>query len=263
MDRWASLVFLIGLSGPGGPLARAAQGQLEETAPSDGATIEAVQGVRFAVSFAGDLPRARRLDRDDAPEVEWEGRFTVGAGGLEIDLLGAAAVGPHLFWLVRQARQHHLLAARCAAQGGTLVLSPAGPAYSQLVRDLRADERLRAAGLAALELRLEGLAAWHGDQLLLGLRDPIPDGRALLVPLRNPDELAPGGGPARFAAPLKLDLGGLGVRSVERWDARELFLLVAGQEEEDLYAIYRWSGDPEEKPRLLRGFDLAPERRRG
>ncbi|HEY0783052.1 MAG TPA: hypothetical protein VGE98_11390, partial [Thermoanaerobaculia bacterium] len=165
MDRWASLVFLIGLSSPGGPLARAAQGQLEETADSAGATVECAPDLRFAVSFAGDLPSARRLDRDDAHEVEWEGRFEVGASGPEVDLLGAAAAGPHLFWLVRQARQQHLLAARCEARGGTLVLSTAGPACSQLARDLHADERLRTAGLAA-ELRLEGLAAWHGDQLL-------------------------------------------------------------------------------------------------
>jgi len=48
---------------------------------------------------------------------------------------------------------------------------------------------------------------------LIGFRNPIPQGRALIAPLLNPRETI-AGQPARFGAPLQLDLGGLGLRDM-------------------------------------------------
>ena len=112
MDRWVSLVFLIGLCSPEGPLSRAARQQIEHTAMGDGTILLETGTEGYAVSFDGELPQARPLGRLGWRPIAWDGTFDVGAGGPEIDILGAAAAGANLFWLIRQDGAPQLLAAR-------------------------------------------------------------------------------------------------------------------------------------------------------
>jgi len=64
--------------------------------------------------------------------------------------------------------------------------------------------------------------------------------RALIVPLLNPEVLYDSGSP-RFAPPIELDLGGLGVRSLSWW--RGSYLVAAGSTAEGgLARLYRWKG---------------------
>ncbi|MEO7101171.1 MAG: hypothetical protein ABI162_17595 [Luteolibacter sp.] len=51
------------------------------------------------------------------------------------------------------------------------------------------------------------------QQLYIGFRNPIIDGKAVLVPLTNPKEVIRAGARAILGNPVQLDLGGLGFRS--------------------------------------------------
>ncbi len=59
-------------------------------------------------------------------------------------------------------------------------------------------------------LNIEGLCATPDQPLVIGFRNPIPQGKALLVPLLNPDEVI-GGRPAQLGEPKQLDRNGLGI----------------------------------------------------
>lgn len=93
-------------------------------------------------------------------------------------------------------------------------------------------------------LSIEGLAAGPADSLLFGFRTPIHAGKALVERLDNPDAFATGAAPT-FTGPRWLDLGGRGIRSMDRDDDGAM-LIVAGPPDggdgDPAFALYRWSG---------------------
>ena len=131
-----------------------------------------------------------------------------------------------------------------------------GDVYRDLLSDLEQEPRLarigleRAAELPPKEpggLNIEGLTATPDGQLLIGFRSPVPAGKALLVPLTNPEALYTAGR-AHLGAPIELDLDGLGVRSLSWW--RGSYLIAAGPAGEGGRSrLYRWGG-PGSAPRL-------------
>ena len=124
-----------------------------------------------------------------------------------------------------------------------------GEPYDGLLADLLAEPRLagfelaKAAELAPKApggLKLEGMNERKEGGVWLGFRNPIPEGRALLVPLLNPEELITGK-KARFGDPVKLDLGGLGVRSLS--SHRDQYLIVAGPFDQGATSrLFTWDG---------------------
>ncbi|RZL36727.1 MAG: DUF3616 domain-containing protein [Rubrivivax sp.] len=161
----------------------------------------------------------------------------------EADLEGAAQVGNRIYWIASHARnsagklredRHRFFATDIRGK----TVEPTGEPYTALLADL-----LAAPALAPLKR----LAAAADGSLLIGLRNPIPQGRAVLVPLLNPAELVEGKGPARFGAAIRLDLGGRGVRSIERVGSG--YVIAAGPPADaGSFAIYRWSGKPADAP---------------
>jgi len=85
--------------------------------------------------------------------------------------------------------------------------------------------------------------------LLIGLRNPVPDGKALIIPLLNPNELlGVGEAKAKFGNSISLDLGGRGIRSMDYVSAIDAFVIVAGPiDEETSFRLFIWSGTPEAK----------------
>lgn len=179
----------------------------------------------------------------------------------ESDLEGAAQVGNRIYWIASHARnsagkvredRRRFFATEIR---GTTV-EPVGKPYTALLADLLAAPTLvplklsDAAGRAAEAeggFNIEGLAAAPDGSLLIGLRNPIPQGRALVVPLLNPTDLVAGKGPARFGSAIRLDLGGRGLRSIERVGSG--YLIVAGPPaDEGAFALFRWSGKPNDVP---------------
>jgi hypothetical protein len=133
-----------------------------------------------------------------------------------------------------------------------------------LLDDLLAEQalasyRLRDAAKLAPEveggLNIEGLAATPEGKLLIGFRNPIRDGKALVVPIDNPQELLQGAR-AKFGKATGLDLGGRGIRSIER--VGDAYLIVAGPFGEGSdFAVYRWTGAAGDAPNRLSHIDLA------
>lgn len=139
-----------------------------------------------------------------------------------------------------------------------------GQPYERLLDDLLAEPSLAAFGLrAAAELppkargglNLEGMTARPEGGVLLGFRNPIPNGRALLVPLENPSELIRGNANARFGAPITLDLDGLGVRGLSHH--RDRYLIEAGHfDRGGASSLFVWDG-PGQSPVRVQQLDLS------
>jgi hypothetical protein len=181
----------------------------------------------------------------------------------EADIEAATSMGDRAFWLTSHGRN---------AKGGedpnrSLFITTDVPAldervevhgevYRDLLGDLTHDPGLarydlqRASELAPKDpggLNIEGLTATPDGKLLIGFRSPVPAGKALILPLENPEALYTSG-KVRFGAPIELDLDGLGIRSLSWW--RGSYLIAAGLVGEGGPArLYRWSG-PGTAPRL-------------
>jgi hypothetical protein len=94
--------------------------------------------------------------------------------------------------------------------------------------------------------------------VVIGFRNPVPRGRAIVIPLRNPEQLVRGAR-AQFGQPQLLDLGGRGIRSISYWHGR--YLLIGGPAAGGgNSALYTWDGRSERPvPVPVRLDDLNPE----
>ena len=174
----------------------------------------------------------------------------------EADMEDATALNGRAYWLTSHARNgqgevdpNRSLLITTDLPTLDTHLEVQGQVYRRLLDDLEQSpllQRYDLARAAALPpkapggLNLEGLTATPEGTLLIGFRSPIPAGKALLVPLLNP-EAAAGDGPLRFGEPIELDLGGLGVRSLSYWQGR--YLIAAGPAEgHGAHRLYGWQG---------------------
>jgi hypothetical protein len=201
----------------------------------------------------------------------------LGTGPHEADIEGAAQLGSRIYWIASHSRNskgavqrsRHRLFATDILAGQPPVLKPAGRPYVHLLADLVKTEALKPLGLEAAArlaaeadggLNIEGLAVTPEGGLLIGLRNPLHAGRALVVPLQNPGEVIEGQR-ARLGSAIELDLGGRGVRSIELVGGS--YLIVAGPTaDRGSFALYRWSGQASESPALaadLGSSGMRPE----
>jgi hypothetical protein len=106
-------------------------------------------------------------------------------------------------------------------------------------------------------INIEGLA-WdpRKSRLLVGLRSPIIDGQALLVPLRLRDprgEFSIDNVEVEGSKAIRLPLGGAGIRGIEYDSRANVFRIISGaaedQDQTD-FGLWEWNGD--EKQPVLR-----------
>ena len=192
----------------------------------------------------------------------------------EADLEAAAAMGERIYWITshganssgeQRSNRHRLFATQTTSRDGESQLAVVGKPYRDLVRDMARHPSLKpfdlgkAAEIAPKEpggLNIEGLAATPDGHLLIGLRGPVPDGKALLIPVDNPSQVV-AGKPALLGEPIWLALGGRGVRSIEYVPALSAYLIVAGLPGVGgPFELYRWSGMPTEAPVAMPGVDM-------
>lgn len=190
----------------------------------------------------------------------------------EADLEGGALVDEIIYWIGSHGRnskgkdspmRRRIIATRVGHAGGGLQIEPVSKPYTTLLEDLIADKRFddfgfeSAAGKAPKSegaLNIEGLTSTPDGHLLIGFRNPIPDGKAIIIPLLNPRKLFEGER-SEFGDPVLLDLGGLGIRSLGYHDGR--CLIIAGN-----YAaggnsrVFEWKPG-ESKARLLENVKLT------
>ena len=195
----------------------------------------------------------------------------------ETDLEGAAWLGDKIFWIGSHGRNRDgkdrpnrrcFFATTVQRTTNGVRLVPAGQCYKKLLRDLSKSKNLRAfnfAGAAMLPpkakdaLNIEGLCAGPDGSLLLGFRNPIPQGNALVVPLQNPNQVITGQ-PAKFGFATLLDLGGLGIRDLANWQGKYL-ILAGAYDTEKIFRLYVWNGGLD-VPQAIPGLDfhgLTPE----
>jgi len=219
-----------------------------------------------------------RRDRADAVATLPLADFLGTAAKAESDLEGAARIGERIYWITSHGRnasgkerpeRHRFFATDVVAGGTPPVLRPAGSAqrgllaamlHSPALQPLDLEAAARLAPEADGGLNIEGLAATADGGLLIGLRNPLRQGKAPIVPLLNPAQVI-AGEPPRFGAAILLDLGGRGIRSIER--VGDGYAMVAGPvADRGDFALYRWSGAEADAPQRVAGVDfkdLRPE----
>jgi hypothetical protein len=189
----------------------------------------------------------------------------------EMDLEAAARIGDRIYWLASHGRKKSgkpapsrlRLFATDVVHGQ---LSFVGTVYAQLVEDLAALPDLDLATAAGRSpsadggLNIEGLDSTATGQLLLGFRSPLIAGRALVVPIDNPAAVVETGARAVLGRPQTLDLGGRGVRAMER-NGREHWIIAGGPGGHRVAArLYRWDGSGEARwVEAIRFGALNPE----
>ena len=175
----------------------------------------------------------------------------------EADFEGAARIGDVAFWIGSHGRnssgdrrpdRQRLVAFRIVFKEGRASLEPVGQPVRSLIEDLLSEPRLAPVDLRAAVARvpdqgglnIEGLAEGKNRSLVLGLRGPLHQGKAVLIPLLNPFERVEGR-PARFGEPTFLDLAGRGIRDLARVDT-DLYLLAGSPDGGGKTQLYRWTG---------------------
>lgn len=183
----------------------------------------------------------------------------------ETDLEGAATIGQRIYWIGSHGRNREgrdrpnrrvFFATTLGLAQGKPTLVPFGKPYRALLMDLLADPKLRRYGFGKAAqlppkspgaLNIEGLCVTATNELYLGFRNPVPLGRALLVPLRNPAALVEGHR-AIFGEPVELELGGLGIRDLAS-GPNGYFILAGHIDGKEGSRLYRWKG-PGSAPQL-------------
>ena len=188
------------------------------------------------------------------------------------DIEGAARVGDKIFWISSHSRnkdgkfrpnQQKFFATSIANEGGGVTLKMAGHPYERLLADLTQAPALARFNLLEASTKapkadggfnIEGLSATPEGHLLIGFRNPIPEGRALLVPLLNPEEVIQGRA-AKFGESILLDLEKFGIRDMAYWEGK--YLMVAGASDgSKKEKLFIWDG-PGSEARQIKKVELS------
>lgn len=184
----------------------------------------------------------------------------------EADLEAGARIGDRAFWMGSHGRNKNgkersnrcrFFATDIQVHGNDVLVTPVGHPYKRLLEDFFREPALahfhlrEAAELtpkAPGALNIEGLSATPEGNLLIGFRNPIPDGKALLIPLLNPNDLLEGVS-ARFGVPIQLDLDGLGIRDIA-WYQGDYIISAGSFHGDGRFELFRWRGGNNTPKRL-------------
>jgi hypothetical protein len=196
-----------------------------------------------------------------------------GKGGKEVDWEGATWLGERVVLITShgnnkegkpQERRHRLLALKLKDEADKLDAEKVGGPYRDLLKEMIGHPELKSLKLETLGklapekggVNIEGMSATPDSRLLIGFRSPLIEKRALVVTLLNPNEVLEQSAKPQFARPFRLNLNGLGVRSIEYVKSRKSYLILAGPAGDGVQSrLYEWDGQSEQ-PRLL--ADLRP-----
>src|SRR5690349_19102937 len=234
---------------------------MEYSGMRDASAAVAVSSNLFIV--ADDEKNTLRLYSTDhagppLKEFDFNAFLEVTSKSPEADLEGAALLGNRAFWIGSHGRNKdgkirpnrcRLFATDVAINNGEVTLTPFGKPYKGLLDDLVRDSRFAEFHLAEASMKapkepdalnIEGLSATPEGHLLIGFRNPAPHGKALLIPLLNPDEVVEGK-PPRFDPAVQFDLDGLGIRDMAYFDGA-YFIIAGPWQSGGKFLFYRWAG---------------------
>ena len=173
----------------------------------------------------------------------------------EADIEAVAQLGDTIYWMgshgrnknaKRRESRERFFATKINEQGN---LVPTGRPYENLVQDLISAPQLQKYNLQAAlapkdtgALNLEGLGPGKDGTLLIGFRNPLPRGKAIVLPLLNPAELvAESRARARFGEPIELDLGGDGIRAI-LGEPGQYHLAAGAHDGSRRASLWKWDG---------------------
>ena len=246
----------------------------------DASAAVALTETLFAVG--NDEDNVLRVYRNDQPgpaleKVNLAAALKVDPKFPETDLEGAARVGDRIYWITSHGRsqdgedrpsRRRFFATDLTVESGQVRLQFVGVPCTRLLSDLAKDPRYGAFRLAQAGTRapkapgglnIEGLCAAADGSLMIGFRNPVPNGQALVAPLLNPGEVIEGR-QAKFGQPILLDLGGYGIRDFGMLEGQGV--IVAGAYDgKGKQRLYSWGGAGQ-TPSLIEGLrfkELNPE----
>ena len=198
------------------------------------------------------------------PDIDLRSALDPQGRDREADLEAAATLDGITWWIGSHARNRKgktrpnrrvLLATRVGSRNGQVTVEVVGAHHSSRKHGLlhamfdietlgpqlrRAEKRPPKADGG---FNIEGMVA-HDGSLLIGLRNPIIDGCAVVLRLDRPHDLLSGSGDTALRGGT-IDLGGLGIRSLSPSPRGDGLLVVAGVHTGDRrFALYEWSGPP-------------------
>lgn len=231
---------------------------------------------------ADDEHNVLRLYSADQPgpplkEFDFNAFLEVTTKSPEADLEGAAKIGNRAFWIGSHGRNKNgkersnrcrFFATDIKIENGEVSLIPAGKPCKRLLEDLSHDWRFvdfhfaEAATRAPKEegaVNIEGLSATPDGHLLIGFRNPVPNGKAGIIPLLNPNEVIEGK-PPRFDMAIQLDLDGLGIRDMAYFEG-SYFIIAGPWHSGGKFEFYRWAGGMAQPQKLALKHvgDYTPE----
>lgn len=178
------------------------------------------------------------------------------------DLEAAAAIGDRVYWISSHSfnsqgedkpKRKVFFATRIVQVDGKPTLESVG----KPVKSLR-DPLAKAAGVNPAEMNVEALAATPEGGLLIGLRAPLRNGKALVVPFKNPKAVVDEPNtPPDFGEAVPVKLVDRGFRSMETLESGK-YAIIAGpvSDSAEGFALFRWSG-PGTDPVKVDGADLT------
>jgi hypothetical protein len=255
----------------------------------DASAAVALDKNTFVVADDEDnILRIYSLKRPGMPLAQYPLDVFLGAQNeshIESDIEACARVGDLIYWITSHGRnkkgkwrnsRYRFFATKIINEEGKFILKPEGIAYENLLSALVSCSSINLktsvgvigedAGkdLAPKEqgLNIEGLSTnADGSVLYIGLRNPIPERQAILIPIKNPNAVVHGKAGPILGVPVHLNVQGRGIRSIDYSPYHKRYLLVAGDRSNKLSSVlYSWDGEPESVPKKIRSFvNLNPE----
>jgi hypothetical protein len=206
----------------------------------------------------------------------------------EADIEGATMIGDRIYWITSHGRnkdgkirpnRYRFFATSVKVQNDNVTIRPEGIPCRTLIHsliksadsvrlELKRATRFDAVNLTKQQrknlapkkdgLNIEGLCASPDGRIIyIGFRNPRPRSKAIVVPLKNAEQIIERAKPPIFGAPILWNLGGLGIRSMEYSHFHKVYFIVAGPHNgEPGFALYRWSGTKSVPPVLVRELCL-------
>ncbi len=208
--------------------------------------------------------------------------FVAGESDGEIDYESSARNGKLAYWLgshgnskrgAIEENRHIIFATEISGAGASAKITPIGTPYRNLRRDLVDWDASNGNRLGFVSgavggvlpddrrgFNIEGAEFSPDDgQLYLSFRSPVvpatTDGKAVIVPLKNVNEVTTGAADrAEFGEPILLDLGGMSIREIRK-NANDEYLILGATSGTPTaatsQALFAWSGDAADSPLKL------------